>query len=277
MTIEELEVRRSKRWRWRPELALDSEEEMLGFVDDMGFCLVDQKKNVPLPSLARAIDDAGSPRRSPEVNELLSSFWDTYRPKKKVLEWNCFFQSISAVSVKYLPLLYAVVGDRRPDRDYRAQFREKRLTLQDVRVYEMILQSGPITWRELRVAHNAWQKKQVAALELSLQRLWKGLKILRVAASNGKGSQWQATCSWDVRLLKRSLVWSRQEALQHLILHYVDIAIAVSRREIQRVFHGLADSSAINAAVNQLFLASLLDVDPTLVLHGKKAIVRKVR
>ncbi|MFQ5797679.1 MAG: hypothetical protein ACE5H0_03180 [Bacteroidota bacterium] len=277
MTIEELEERRAQKWRRRPELALDTEEEMLRFIDEMGFCLIGYRKNAPLPSLVHAIEDIASPRRSLEVNALLKSFLEAYRPKKKVLEWNSFLHSLSVISSSYLPLFYALIGDRRPDRDYRKQFKEKKLTLFEVRVYEAILEEEPISWKGLRLALNAWQEKQAAMLKQSLWRLWKGLKIVRVGFWNREGSLWQSTCSWDKRLLARSSAWTREEALQRLILHYVEIADATSRRQIKKVFHGLADSSAINAAVNQLYLACRLDVDPSLVLNGKKAIICKVR
>lgn len=276
MTIEELEDRRAEKWCRRPELALDTKEELLRFVNEMGFCLIDQRKNAPLPSLVRAIEDVGSPRRSPEVNGLLKSFWDTYRPKKKVLEWNSLLHALSVVSSSHLPLFYALIGDRHPGSDYRKQLKEKKLTLLEVRIYESIVEEGPISWKHLRYAFNAWQKKQAALLEHSLWRLWRGLKIVRVGSSSREGSLWQATCSWDRRLLARSSAWTQQEALQRLILHYVEIAIATSRRQVKRVFYGLADSSAINSAVGQLFLASRLDVDPSLILDGKKAIIQRL-
>ncbi|MEE9288540.1 MAG: hypothetical protein V3U69_03005 [Bacteroidota bacterium] len=277
MTIEELEQFRAGKWRQRPERAPDTEKEMPRFVDEMGFCLIHDRKNAPLPSLVRAIENVTSPRRNPETNVLLKSFWETYRPKKKVLECNLILNSLSVITSSYLPLFYAAVGDPHPARDYRKQFREKRLTLLDVRVYESILKEGPISWKGLRLALNAWQKKQARMLEQSLWRLWKGLKIVRVGPSDREGFLWRTTSSWDKRILSRSSAWTRQEALQRLILHYVEMAVATSRRQVRRVFRDLAEPSSINAAVNQLFLASRLDVDPDLVLVGKRAIICKLR
>ncbi len=276
MTIEELEKLRAEKWRRLPEFALSTEEDILGFIDEVGFCLIDHRKSSPLPSLLGAIETATSPRRSPEAHALLKSFWEKYRAKKRAFEWNFLLHSLSAVSSKYLPQFYALIGDRHPERDYRRQLREKTLTLMDVRVYESILKEGPISRKRLRLALNAWHKKQAAMLEQSLWRLWRGLKIVRIDFSSREGFLWQSTCSWDKRLLRRSSVWTRQEALERLILHYTEIAVATSRRQIKKVFHGIAEPSAINATVDQLFVGSRLDVDPNLVLDGKKAIVRKL-
>ncbi len=120
---------------------------------------------------------------------------------------------------------------------------------------------------------NMWQKKQVVALGESLWRLWKGLKILRVGFSTREGFIWQSACSWEGRLLARSSKHSREEVLQRLIRHYVGVAIASSRRQIKRLFRGMAAPPVIDAAIDQLLLVSRLDVDPTLILQGKKTIL----
>jgi len=244
LTSELLQATRAERYRQRPHLRVQTEGEALGFLNDVGFCLLFSAKEIELPSLWGALCGEDLPLPNHHDNRELGLAWlwkDKLPIEGKVLYGKFLRKKPVFVSLDLVPYLYALspnYGD--PAGDYLQDYLDGRLSVEAKQVYEVLLEGGALPTSRLRQEAGLSGKANANRFDRALAELQMEFRIAKVAISDA--NRWGYCYVYDLlpRHLPKEVAAAQsitgRQARETLLLRYLRTVIAATPSDAGRLF-----------------------------------------
>ncbi|TEU14109.1 MAG: hypothetical protein E3J21_16870 [Anaerolineales bacterium] len=229
-----------------PDRSIQTVEAARAFVDKVGFCHFWPIKGVELPNLFHAI--AGRIRPVPMEHDDPDSSkcwgWKDHALGKRWWYYGKLLRRrATLISLDLLPSFYACSENYGDLYDYLEEYRAGLLTAEAKRIYEALLEHGPLNTvrlrREARMsAENAKSRFARALVELQV-----GFKVLPIGVA--EAGAWRYAFIYEIvqrhfpELPEQARQISRDQARRVLVLRYLDNVVAADRNMIGRLFHVL--------------------------------------
>lgn len=237
-------VERDHRYRRRPDRRVLTVEAAAAFIDEVGFAFLWPIKGSEAPNLFQAI--AGRERDVPMAHDDpdLSLCWGWKDQSLGGQRWyyaKLLRRKATLVAPRLWGYFYALTKNYGDLYDYREQVRDGIMTHEARQIYEALLERGPLGTVALRKAIGLDAAANKSRFERGLVELQIDMKAMPVGL--GEEGAWRYSFVYDIpmrhypdlpqqaRHLGTGAVW------EALVGTYVDGAIAVSTREIKKVFH----------------------------------------
>jgi hypothetical protein len=241
--LSSLEAARDHAYRRRPELALRDEHEALSFVEDIGFCLLFPARGMELPSLWEAIN--GSSRALPEHHDDralgLAWEWKDSLPARRLIYYGKLLRrKPTLVALDMLPYFYALSENCGDPDDYLEHYRDGKLSEDGKRVYEAILEHGPLPTSRLRVLAGLPAKVAAARFDRAISELQGGLYIVKSGISDANA--WKYCYVYDLlsRRFPEAIALARhisgKQARLAVASRYLRSVIAAPTKDMARLF-----------------------------------------
>ncbi|MDI7277281.1 MAG: crosslink repair DNA glycosylase YcaQ family protein [Anaerolineae bacterium] len=238
-----VEALRELRGRRRPELRVQSEEQALEFVNEVGFCFLFTARGFAMPTLWEAI--CGEARSLPlhhDDRDLGKAWsWKDSLPARKA----CFYGKVlrktpTLLSLAFLPHVYALSPNYGSEDDYLEEYEQGKLTAEAKWVYEALLRGGPQSTTRLRKMAGLEGKANCMRFDRAVTELQAGLKIVKVGISDANA--WGYCYVYD--LVLRQYPWLAEKARaissaaaeDALCLKYLEATACVTPAEVSRLF-----------------------------------------
>lgn len=226
----------------RPGYLLRTPAEAREFVEARGFIYFWPIKDILLPSLWQAVagdrpvaaehDDPGHITWSWKDRSLSERWWYY----AKVLRGKA-----TLISLDVVPCFYALsenYGD--PDRDYLDQYRDGLLSHEAKRIYETLLEEGPLDTVNLRRKIHMTSKASNSPFERALTFLQRDFKILPVGVAQTGAWRYsfiyECVHRWYPWLPERARPISRARAREHLLKLYFRSLGAARLADVRKLF-----------------------------------------
>jgi hypothetical protein len=227
-----------------PERRVQTVGQARAFVDHVGFCFLWPIKGIEMPSLFHAI--AGRVRSVPNKHNDpdLSRCWGW---KDRALGQGWWYygkllrRKATLVSMELLPVFYACSDNYGSLDDYLDEYRAGTMTAEAKRIYEALLEYGPLdTVRLRREAHMAAEGAK-SRFERALVELQVGMKVLPIGVA--EAGAWRYAFVYELLqrhypdLPARARGIPSSQARRQLVTQYVRNVAVADRAMIGRVFH----------------------------------------
>jgi hypothetical protein len=292
MTSDELQLLRERKWADRvpPELTPAS----FGiFVEEAGLVPLAPIPGVPLPSLELLIAGSRDPERSRadllrlleesvanpaqrqttapdgtarDQSQIRSRALASGDSPPELFELDCWPMRLYCTG-ELLPYIYAEIGDRLPETDFRRDFATGRLTQLAAEIYELLLQHpAPMSRSALQQALGR-DRVSALAVDRGVLQLTASLRVLRVGRE-GVEPLWQAVTHAQPAMRHSADRISKLEAAGALISRFLFNALLESEEKIAEFFHPLFATSRTHSALLGLEAAHEVILDS---LDGRPA------
>lgn len=247
-TISQDWVARQRAYNYRriSQRRVQTPEEALAFVEQVGFCYFWPVKDAELPNLFHAV--AGRIRPVPRQHDDpdISRCWrwkDDALGKRQWYYGKLLRRRATFVSLDLLPAFYACSENLGELDDYLEEYRAGMMTAEAKWIYEALLEHGPLDTIELRRKARLSSGSAKSRFDRALVELQVGLKVLPIGVA--RTGAWNYAFTYDI--LQRHLPdvprqardIKRSEARRTLVLCYVNNVVATNRKMVGRVFHVL--------------------------------------
>jgi hypothetical protein len=243
---EEILQRREFNYHRTPERRLHTVEQARTFVEEVGFCHLWPIKGIEMPNLFHAI--AGRVRSVPTAHNDpdLSKCWG-WKDRSLGEQWwhygKLLRRRATLVSLDLLPTFYACSENFGDLDDYLQEYLDGKLTAEAKRVYEALLEHGPLDTIRLRREVHMSAESAKSRFDRALVELQVGLKVLPVGVA--EVGAWKYASIYEIvqrhfpELPEQARQISRSQARRTLVLRYLDNVVATDRGMIGKVFHVL--------------------------------------
>jgi len=219
---------RDVRYHRRPRLRLRNSQQALDFINDVSFCFLFPMKGVEMPSLWEAI--CGGIRAIPvhhdDVELGYAWHWKDELPSRGLVFYGKLLRKKPMfISLDLLPHFYALSENYGDIEDYLSEYEAGRLSAEAKRVYEALLEHGPLPTSRLRREARLGGKSNAARFDRAIAELQVGLKIVKTGISDANA--WKYCYVYDVLLRRwpdlseRARAIDRDEAMRTLLLTYL--------------------------------------------------------
>jgi hypothetical protein len=265
--------KREERYCRRPQMRVQTVDQARAFVEQVGFCFLWPIKGIEMPNLFHAI--AGRVRSVPKRHNDpdLSKSWgwkDGALGKRWWYYGKLLRRKATLVSLDLLPAFYACSDNYGSLDDYLEEYRAGTMTAEAKRIYESLLEHGPLdTVRLRREAHLAAEAAK-ARFDRALVELQVGLKLLPIGVA--EAGAWRYAFVYDLvprhypelPLAAREI--SRRQARRTLVGRYLENVRVADRSMIERVFHVLRWTkreldATLDALVSEGAVCEVVDQD----------------
>jgi hypothetical protein len=260
ITQDRIAERRAQRYRRTSTLRIRRIEEARAFLDEVGFCHFWPIKGIEMPNLFHAI--AGRVRSVPNAHNDpdLSRCWgwkDSALDKRWWYYAKVLRRRATLISHHILPYFYACTENYGDLDDYLEEYRDGTMTAEAKRIYEALLQHGPLDTVRLRREARMTAESAKSRFERALVELQVGFKVLPIGVA--EAGAWRYAFVYEIvqryypDLPQRARPIKRSEARRRLIAQYLDNVVAADRGTIRRVFHILNWTQAeLDRTIDQL-------------------------
>jgi hypothetical protein len=250
ITREWIEERRAHNYRRTPRLRVETPEEALAFVDEVGVCHFWPNKGAELPNLFHAI--AGRVRPVPRQHDD-PDMQKCWRWKDEALDKHQWYygkllrKRATLVSLDLLPTFYACSENLGGLDDYLDEYRAGLMTAEAKWIYEALLEHGSLDTIQLRRKAGLSSGKAKSRFDRGLVELQAGLKVIPIGVA--RAGRWRYAFTYDIlqrqypELPELARGIKRSEARHKLVLRYLDSVVAADRATVKRIFHVLKWSS----------------------------------
>jgi hypothetical protein len=251
ITREWIEERRAHNYWRTPHLRVETPEEALAFVDEVGFCHFWPNKGAELPNLFHAI--AGRVRSVPRQHDDpdMQKCWRWKDDALGKTQWyygKLLRKRATLVSLDLLPTFYACSENLGSLDDYLDEYRAGLMTAEAKWIYEALLEHGPLHTIQLRRKAGLSSGKAKSRFDRGLVELQAGLKVIPVGVA--RAGRWRYAFTYDIlqrhypELPELARDIKRSEARRRLVLRYLDNVVAADQATVKRIFNVLKWSSA---------------------------------
>jgi hypothetical protein len=238
--------RREERYCRTQERRIQTVEEARAFVERVGFCFLWPIKGIEMPSLLHAI--AGRVRDVPNKHNDpdLSKCWG-WKDRALGRRWwyygKLLRRKATLVSLDLLPAFYACSDNYGGLDDYVEEYRAGTMTAEAKRIYEALLEYGPLDTVRLRRESHMAAEGAKSRFERALVELQVGLKVLPIGVA--EAGAWRYAFVYELvqrhlpELPLQAREIQRSQARRMLVTRYLENVIAAERSMLERVFHVL--------------------------------------
>jgi hypothetical protein len=244
--IAEALQRREERYCRTADRRIQTVDQARAFVERVGFCFLWPIKGIEMPSLFHAI--AGRARRVPNKHNDpdLSKCW-SWKDRALGKQWwyygKLLRRKATLISLDLLPAFYACSDNYGSLDDYEEEYRAGTLTAEAKRVYEALLEQGPLDTVRLRRESHMAAESAKSRFERALVELQVGFKVLPVGVA--EAGAWRYAFVYelvqrhypDLPLQARNV--QRSQARRMLVTRYLENVVVAERGMLERVFHVL--------------------------------------
>jgi len=266
-----LESYRAQTFRYLPGSKLKSQQQAVKFVNERGFIFFWPIKAVELPSLWGAV--AGNrpvPNNHDDPGHITWQWKDALLGKKKWYYARVLRHRNTIISLKLLNYFYALSPNfGEPEQDFLDQYTQGMISLQEKRVYETLLNEGPINTLLLRKISGLSAASQASNFNRALDNLQRDFRILPTGIS--QAGSWHYSFIYDLthrffpNLVDDSRAIDRHSAIKEIITHYLCSIGLCCLKDIQRVFgwqsHEIEKSLKELISEKELFYPVYLEED----------------
>jgi hypothetical protein len=244
LTREALRAARAERYRQRPDLRVQTEEEALRFLNEVGLSLLFSAKGIELPSLWGALCGEDRPVPAPHDDPELGLAWqwkDTLPVAGKVLYGKFLRKRPVFISLDLAPYFYALSPNYgNPAEDYQQDYLDGRLSVEAKQVYEVLLEQGALPTSRLRREAALGGKSNAARFERALTELQMDLRITKVAISDA--NRWGYCYVYDLLprhfapVVQRAETITGRQARETILLRYLQTVVATTPQQVRSLF-----------------------------------------
>jgi len=246
LSRERISERREWNYRRRPDRRIETPEEALQFVNQVGFCHFWPIKGAELPNLFQAI--AGRVRSVPMQHDDpdISRCWrwkDEALGQRKWYYGKLVHRKATLVSLDLLPFFYAASENLGDLDDYLDEYQTGQMTAEAKWIYEALLEHGPLNTLDLRQRAGLSSGSAKSRFDRALVELQTGLKVLPVGVA--RAGRWKYAFTYDILqrhfpdLVERAREVKRSEAQRILVSRYLQNVVATDRGMVRRIFRVL--------------------------------------
>jgi hypothetical protein len=245
-TIADAVRQREARYCRTAERRIQTPEQARAFVERVGFCFLWPIKGIEMPNLFHAV--AGRVRSVPNKHNDpdLSKCWgwkDGALGRRWWYYGKLLRRKATLVSLELLPAFYACSENYGSLDDYLEEYRAGTMTAEAKRIYEVLLEQGPLdTVRLRREAHMAAEGAK-SRFERALVELQVGLKVLPIGVA--EAGAWRYAFVYELvqrhfpELPQQARELSRGQARRMLARRYLENVVVADRRMLDQAFHVL--------------------------------------
>jgi hypothetical protein len=260
ITLESVDSQRSYNYHRTPERRVQTPEEALAFVEEVGFCHFWPIKGAEMPNLFHAIAGRVRPVPTQHDNPDIAKCWGWKDASLGQRQWyygKLLRKRATLASLDLLPAFYACSENMGDLDDYLEEYHSGTMTAEAKWIYEALLEHGPPDTIRLREKANLSRKSAKSRFERALVELQTGLKVLPIGVA--RAGQWKYAFTYDIlqrhfpELPGLAEQMPRSEARRTLVLRYVDNVVTADRASIKRIFHILKwTSSELERTISSL-------------------------
>ena len=246
ITRELISEQRNNNYLRTPERRIRTVDAARDFVQAIGFCHLWPIKDIETPNLFHAI--AGRVRHVPNAHNDpdLSKCW-SWKDQSLDKRWWYYGKLLrrrsTLVSLDLLPTFYACSENYGDLHDYLEEYRSGQMSAEAKRIYEALLDRGPLDTIQLRRESRMSAESAKSRFGRAMVELQVGLKVLPVGVARTGAwnyafvyellQRWFPSVPEQARDIRRSV------ARRTLVAHYLDAVVAADRKMVQKVFHVL--------------------------------------
>lgn len=244
LALEGLERERAECYRRRPHLRVNTEEEALSFLNDVGLCLLFSAKGIELPSLWGALCGADRPLPNHHDSRELGHAWhwkDSLPVASKVLYGKFLRKKPVFISLDLAPFFYALSPNHgNLAADYLEDYQDGRLSVEAKQVYEVLLDQGALPTSRIRREAGLSGKSNASRFDRSLAELQMDFRITKVAISDA--NRWGYCYVYDLlprhypSVVDAARQISGRQARETILLRYLQTVVAATPSQVSKLF-----------------------------------------
>lgn len=263
INLTRLHAHRSRTFHLPPTKPLASQSQAAKFVNQRGFVYFWPIKGVDLPSLWTAV--AGNrpvPDKHDDPGHVTWGWKDDALPKRIWYYGKILRRKATMISLEAAPYFYALSDNYgSPEEDHVLAYQEGRLTLAAKKIYDALLESGPLDTISLRKAARLATAKE-SEWNRALEDLQMDFKILPIGVAEAGAWKYafiyQITARHYPALPERARHIGEAQAREKLLELYFDSVGAAQARDLGKLFKWSAELG--NRAVTRLVESEKLRV-----------------
>lgn len=242
LPLENIQNYRAQTFRILPDLYLKSEQDAVKFVNERGFIFFWPIKGTELPSLwAATVGNRPVPNNHDDPGHVTWNWKDSLLDQRVWYYARILRKRNTILSLDILPYFYALspnYGDY--ENDYMEQYELGKMTYETRRVYEALLDSGPLDSLELRRRANLASSENNSRFNQALDALQMDFKILPMGISDS--GAWHYSFIYDITpryypdLENRTRFISDEEARIRLAEAYLKSVGAARKKDFAHLF-----------------------------------------
>lgn len=199
ITQSQVDTYRDERYRRLPALRLKDEADAVRFLNEVGLSLLFSAKSIELPTLWAAIcgEDRPVPNHHDDYELGLAWSWKDSIPERRDALYGKFLRKRPVfISLDLAPSFYALSNNFGEEDDYIQEYRDGRLSAEAKRIYEALLERGPLPTSELRRAAGITSKGSAGLFDRAVTELQMGFKIVKSGISDA--NRWKYCYVYDL-------------------------------------------------------------------------------
>ena len=234
-------------YRLSPFKRLKTPGQAIEFVNDRGFIFFWPVRGIQLPSLwAAAAGDRPVADEHDDPGHVTWGWKDSQLGKRHWYYAKILKRRGTFLSNSLLPYFYALSENYgSPEEDYLIQYQEGRLTQEARRVYEVLLDYGPLDTIALRKTARLSSPESETRFNKALDQLMADFKVLPVGTTDSGG--WHYSYLYDTvfhfypDLAEQARSIHQNDARAQILMSYFKSVGATTIHEIQRLFQWKVD------------------------------------
>jgi hypothetical protein len=253
-------AQRERRYRRRPDLRVENEEDARRFVDQVGLALLFPIKQMQLPSLWEAINGCARavPRR--HSDEALGKTWtwkDTLPARGLVYYGKLLRNKATFLSLDVLPSFYALSPNFGGEDDYLQEYDDGRLSREAKDICDLLLVRGELPTGELRRLAHLSTRSHKYRFERAIVELQRKLVVAKVGIADA--GPWHYSYVYDLfvraypAIVEAARFLVPLDARRRIVRRYLQSTVISSRRYLSWLFSW--DREAVDETVEGLLHA----------------------
>jgi hypothetical protein len=238
----DLESRRARRFRQRPELRVRDARGALAFVESVGFCSTFYCFPEGVACLWEAVVGRARPRwpRRSHHDDGVGLTWrlkDQLPAARRVYYGKLLRGRPVLVALDLFPAFYALARGRQRARDYLTEYEAGRMSLTAKRLMDVLVREHPQYTRELRANTFLLEPSRTREFERAMAELQQGLWVVKTEERYEPtfSYRWDLVEAWLPAHVADGRRLSRAAALDRLLERYVAGATFASPARVARL------------------------------------------
>jgi len=237
-----LETYRAHTFRYLPAWKLRNQKQAVEFVNERGFIYFWPIKGVVLPSLWGAVaGDRPVPNNHDDPAHITWQWKDALLGKKKWYYARILRHRNTIISINLLKFFYALSPNYgNPEEDFFELYDQGKISLQERRIFETLLEEGPLDTLLLRKISGLATASHLAGFNRALDCLQRDFRILPTGIS--RAGAWHYAFIYDLthrvfqNLTEETRAIDHRMAMNEILISYLHSIGLCSLRDIQGLF-----------------------------------------
>ncbi len=273
-------------WRLTPQRRLENPDHALDWLNTVGIAYAfapskgifkppdprkppqDFLQTNHLPTLWEAVCGkmGGIPAQRPHHDPYVGKVWHwkDQQPISKKVSYGKFLRGKPGfLSLDILPHVYRLRGDQNPKEDYLLQYANGTASAYTKKIYECVMDLGPISTGALRRETGMSGKTQKSAFDKTMEELQQCFRVVKVDIDQEKyGYLWDVFHRWMPDIIDRAAAIQPDVARRTIIHCYLKTMGAATDKMIRTLFGWNKDQ--ITKSLNELAVSGGIILDQSI-------------